>query len=73
MEILPDYIEHPELIAATSTNGHVRMLFVAMDQNGDKVNGIPQAGMRIVNATLGVGSGNNVTLLTHLGVQRPPE
>ncbi|PVH89427.1 hypothetical protein DL98DRAFT_647939 [Cadophora sp. DSE1049] len=68
MDILPDAIEHPGLIAATSDGetGRVRLFYVARDQNADEVNGISQAGMRIVNATLGVGPGNNMTLLSHL-------
>jgi len=68
MEILLDAVEHPGLIAATSdvNTGKVQLFYAARDQDVDKVNGVSQAGIRIVNATLGVGPGNNLKLLTHL-------
>ncbi|KAK0102525.1 hypothetical protein ONS95_006138 [Cadophora gregata] len=71
MDILPDAIEHPGLIASTSYGETVRvqLFYVTRVEDAAKVNGVSQAGTKIVNATLGVGPGNNLTLLTYLSIE----
>ncbi|KAH7407303.1 hypothetical protein BKA64DRAFT_775103 [Cadophora sp. MPI-SDFR-AT-0126] len=70
MRDLPDAIQHPGLVAATSDGrtGLVQLFYVARDLDAGEVNGISQRGMRIVNATVGGGSGKNSTFVSYIGM-----
>ncbi|PVH69864.1 hypothetical protein DL98DRAFT_621923 [Cadophora sp. DSE1049] len=69
MRDLPDAIQHPGLVAATSDGrtGLVQLFYVARDLDAGEVNGISQKGMRIVNVTVGGGPKKDWTFVSYFG------
>ncbi|KAG4430616.1 hypothetical protein IFR05_013911, partial [Cadophora sp. M221] len=69
MRDLPDAIQHPGLVAATSDGrtGLVQLFYVARDLDAGEVNGISQKGMRTVNVIVGGGPEKDWTFVSYFG------